>query len=100
MEISYRRLAMSDFWATLARAFNSASMSAGDLHVEVQYGDIVVTLPYTPYTVTYYKPAFAPASGQALPRQRRSTRSPDPRGVVALAWKLANAKARELGWVV
>jgi len=28
-------------------------MSAGDLHVEVQDGDIVVTLPYTHYTVTY-----------------------------------------------
>ena len=32
-------------------------MSAGNLHVEVQDGDIVVTLPYTRYTVTYYKPA-------------------------------------------
>ena len=35
-------------------------MSAADLHVEVQDGDIVVTLPYTRYTVTYYKPARSP----------------------------------------
>jgi len=35
-------------------------MSAGDPHVEVQDGDIVVTLPYTHYTVTYYKPAKSP----------------------------------------
>jgi len=31
-----------------------------DLLVEVQDGDIVVTLPYTHYTVTYYKPAKSP----------------------------------------
>jgi hypothetical protein len=35
-------------------------MSPGDLHVEVQDGDIVVTLPYTGYTATYYKPANSP----------------------------------------
>jgi hypothetical protein len=29
-----------------------------DLHVEVQDGEIVVTLPPTHYTVTYYKPSI------------------------------------------
>ena len=31
-----------------------------DLLVEVQDGEIFVTLPYTHYTVTYYKPANSP----------------------------------------
>lgn len=33
-------------------------MSArGELHVEVEDGEIIVTLPYSKYGVTYYKPA-------------------------------------------
>jgi len=76
-------------------------MSAGDLHVEVQDGDIVVTLPYTHYTVTYYKPAKSP---QLL--AKRFTGEDDPNAPItkaeflARAWKLANDKARELGWIV
>jgi hypothetical protein len=30
-------------------------MSAGELHVEVQGGDIIITLPGTEFTVTYYR---------------------------------------------
>ena len=32
-------------------------MSAGNLHVEVQGRDIIVTLPGTNFMVTYFKPA-------------------------------------------
>ena len=32
----------------------------GSLHIEVVDGEIVVTAPFTSYTVTYYKPAKSP----------------------------------------
>ena len=76
-------------------------MSAGNLHVEMQDGDIVVTLPYTRYTVTYYKAAKSP---QLL--AKRFPAKDDPRApmthaeFLARAWKAANDKARELGWIV
>ena len=73
--------------------------SAHDLHVEVEGGDIIVTLPGTSYAVTYYKLANSPQlHGRHLPDQvdRRSPIS--QAAFVGKAWKLANAKARELGW--
>ena len=72
-----------------------------DLHVEVQEGEIVVTLPPTHYTVTYYKPSNSP---QLL--AKRFPGKDDPRArlthaeFLSRAWKLAHDKARELGWVV
>jgi hypothetical protein len=77
-----------------------------DLHVELQGGEIVVTLPPTHYTVTYYKPSNSPQllakrfPGKALPRQRRSTRRLTHAEFLSRAWKLTNDKARELGWIV
>ena len=72
------------------------SQAAHDLHVEVEGGGIVVTLPGTSYAVTYYKLANSPQlHGRHLPDQV-DRRSP----IVRKAWKLANAKARELGWIV
>ena len=32
----------------------------GKLHVEVLEDEIIITLPFTNYTVTYYKPATSP----------------------------------------
>lgn len=32
----------------------------GRLHVEVLEDEIIITLPFTNYTVTYYKPANSP----------------------------------------
>jgi hypothetical protein len=32
----------------------------GRLHVEVSEDEIIITLPFTNYTVTYYKPATSP----------------------------------------
>ena len=75
--------------------------SAGDLHVEVEGGDVMVTLPGTSYAVTYYKPANSPQlHGKHFPEQvdRRSPIS--QAAFVGKAWKLANDKARELGWIV
>ena len=72
-----------------------------DLHVEVEGGDILITLPGTSYAVTYYTLASSPQlHGRHLPDQvdRRSPIS--QAAFVGKAWKLANAKARELGWIV
>jgi hypothetical protein len=68
--------------------------------VEVRGAEIVVTLPGSIYSVTYYKSSMgAYLSAKSLPA------SDDPNGVMtsgeflAQAWKRANAKARELGWI-
>jgi len=72
------------------------------LHVEVQGDDIVVTLPGASYVVTYYRAA---AFAQQLLTKSYSGR--DDQGAPmtqtefhARAWKAANDKARELGWIV
>jgi hypothetical protein len=73
----------------------------GNLHIEVVDGEIVVTAPLTSYTVTYYK---LPSSPQLL--AKRIANRDDPTSAMTLseflarAWKAANDKARELGWIV
>ena len=61
----------------------------------------MVTLPGTSYAVTYYKLANSPQlHGRHLP-DHVDRRSPISQAAfVGKAWKLANAKARELGWIV
>ena len=72
-----------------------------EFEIEVQDGDITVTLPNTSYTVTYYKPKNSP---QLL--AIRIANRDDPRVAMTLleflaaAWRLANNKARALGWIV
>jgi hypothetical protein len=72
-----------------------------ELQLDVVDGEIIVFLPSTNYTVTYYKP---PKSPQLL--AKRIAQHDDPRSPMSLseflrqAWKLANDKARELGWIV
>jgi hypothetical protein len=72
-----------------------------DLDLEVQDGDITVVLPGTSYSVTYYKPRNSP---QLL--AKRIARTDDPSVAMTLseflvaAWKAANNRARDLGWIV
>ena len=71
-----------------------------DLHVEAEAGEIMVTLPGTRYSVTYYKPANSQQlHGKHFPVEvdRRSPIS--QAAFVGKAWKLANEKAKELGWI-
>jgi hypothetical protein len=73
-----------------------------DLHVEVQGVEIVVTLPGTNYAVTYYRAAAFP---QQLLTKSHSGREDHAAPMTQAefhgrAWKLANDKARELGWIV
>ena len=61
----------------------------------------MVTLPGTRYAVTYYKPERSrQLHGKHFPEEvdRRSPIS--QAAFVGKAWKVANEKARELGWIV
>jgi hypothetical protein len=73
-----------------------------DLNVEVQGDDIVVTLPGTSYVVTYYRAAAFPQ--QLLTKShsgREEQRAPMTQAkFYARAWRAANDKACELGWIV
>ena len=74
----------------------------GDLHVEVQGGDIVVTLSGTNCAVTYCRAAAFP---QQLLAKSYSGLDDQGAGMTqaefhAQAWKAAHDKARELGWIV
>ena len=73
----------------------------GRLRLDVVDDEIIVSIPGTSYTVTYYKPAKSP---QLL--AKRIANRDDPTSAMTLseflarAWKHANDKARELGWIV
>lgn len=76
-------------------------MTDPDLLVEVVDDEIIITVPGSHYSVTYYKPEKSP---QLLARRISDT---DDRRIamtlsefLARAWRLANDKARELGWIV
>jgi hypothetical protein len=71
------------------------------LRVEVRGGDIVVTLPGTSYRAVYHKPADKPGliATSRFGRWQQGTPMTQPE-FHARAWKLANDKARELGWIV
>jgi hypothetical protein len=71
-----------------------------DIHLDVRGGDIIVDLPGTSYSVTYDKPivalqllaAYLPADDDA----RTGLTLAEFR---VRAWRLANDKARDLGWI-
>ena len=69
------------------------------LRVEVEDDDIVVTLPGTTFRVIYRKPYEAPGLVAF------GVRDDEDAGIsqidfLARAWRVANDKARELGWIV
>ena len=67
-----------------------------ELELEVQDGEITITLPGSNYLATYHKPE----DSLFLLAKRTPTRK-DPRVALKIqSWKLANDKARELGWIV
>jgi len=71
-----------------------------ELDLEVHSGKITISLPGSSYSVTYYKPKQSP---QLLAKS--IVGDDDPRVAMnhseflAAAWRLANHKARELGWI-
>ncbi len=75
-------------------------MSAGNLHVEARDRDIIVTMPGTSFRVVYRKPDRGPQLVARLDYFQNEQKGPITRAeFLARAWKLANDKARELGWI-
>jgi hypothetical protein len=72
-----------------------------DIHLDVRCGDIIVDLPGTSYTVTYHKPAVSPKLlATYLPAKDDARSELTQAEFLARAWRLANDRARELGWIV
>jgi hypothetical protein len=63
------------------------------LEVTVQGGAIIITLPSSGFRAVYYKPHRQP---QLVLRERTKTEDHE---LLSEAWKAANNKARELGWI-
>jgi len=63
------------------------------LFVTVQDDEIVVT------SDTGFRAAYCKRPNHPQPKVRRRTET-DDQEVLAQAWQAANAKARELGWIV
>ena len=62
--------------------------------IEVKGGDIIVSLINGKFRAVYYKPV---RQQYLILRERTKT---DDHELLADVWKAANAKARELGWIV
>ena len=70
------------------------------MKLDVRGDEIIVTLPGTSYSVTYYKPANSRqllAKNLSMEDDRRPEMSLSD--FLARAWTLANEKARSLGWI-
>src|SRR5262245_28554227 len=65
-----------------------------EFEVVEEAGNLIVTLQRPRFRAVYYKPTGRP---QLVLRERTKT---DNQEIIADAWKAANAKARELGWIV
>ena len=72
-----------------------------DLCVEVRDQDIVITMPETSFRVVYRKPNRGSQLVTKLDYFQHDQKGPITRAqFLARASKLANDKARELGWIV
>ena len=71
------------------------------LPIQVVDNEIIVSLPGTSYSVIYYKPPDSPQLlGRNFPKQDDARVPLTQAEFLARAWRLANDKARELGWIV
>ena len=71
------------------------------LRVQVFCEEIIVSLPGSTYKVFYYKPDNSPQLlARGLPLKDDLRLALTAGDFLAQAWKLANAKARDLGWIV
>lgn len=70
------------------------------LRVAVQGSEIVVTASDSDYVITYHKPANSPQLlARSFPRKEDRRVSMTLADFLTSAFKLANDKARELGWI-
>jgi len=71
------------------------------LHVAVQGREIVVSASDTDYVMTYHKPANSPQLvARSFPRREDRRTSMSLADFLTAACKLANDKARQLGWIL
>ena len=75
--------------------------ATSQLRVAVSDDEIIVTLPGYFYSVTYYKPQSSPGLlAKNMTSENDLRIAMTAAEFLAQAWKLANNRARELGWVV
>ena len=73
----------------------------GRLRLDVVDDEIIVSLPGTSYSVTYFKRASSPQLLAKNIPHRDDLQTPIALSdFLSRAWRVANAKARELGWIV
>jgi hypothetical protein len=85
------------------REMNGIADFDPELSVNVRGNDIVVTLQGTSYAVTYFKRRGSPGlfAKDIVSLHKNDARIPMTFAeFLASAWKVANDKARELGWIV
>jgi hypothetical protein len=84
-----------------ARCEDVEMMTGADLQIEVRGQDIIVTMPETSFRVVYRKPNRGSQLVTKLDYFQHDQKGPITRAqFLARAWKLANDKARERGWIV
>jgi hypothetical protein len=70
------------------------------LHVEIIDDEILVSLPNSELSVTYYRSDKSPRLLAKCITEKYDPRTPMTMSeFLAKAWKLANDKAREIGWI-
>ena len=75
--------------------------SLADIRLAVVDDEILVSLPGTSYSVTYHKPANSPQLvARNRPHRDDGRTELKQAEFLARAWRLANDRARELGWIV
>jgi hypothetical protein len=73
----------------------------GALVIDVLGGNIRASLAGSNYAVTYHKPRNSPQLlAKSLPVNEDRHASMTQGEFLALAWRAANDKAREMGWIV
>jgi hypothetical protein len=77
------------------------AMTGWKLDCQVRDDEIIVTLPGTTYTVTYYKPDRSPQLLARLISDKDDKRvALTLSEFLARAWQVAVERARELAWIV
>jgi hypothetical protein len=70
------------------------------LSIRMRGKDLIVTLPGSNYAVTYFKPDDCPGLLAKDIVQKDDPRLPQTAAeFLSKAWKIANQKAKELGWI-
>jgi hypothetical protein len=88
-------------WNPQKRQPPDRPMTIPALRVQAHRGEIVITASDSDYVVTYHKPDNSPQLiAKSYPRKEDRRVSMTLAEFLTAAWKLANNKARELGWIV